>query len=432
MSNKWDKYAVEVPTESKWDKYAVKNENINTTGKTWSKEDFIDQELVDASNNPKKAGFGFTPKQFYQDGRSAFELAIEHPETLMGRAISPQQIEQTTGGDFADIYRRANLPGSNSTNIAGQMIPQIVGGVIDPMNILAGVVATPALGVFGKGMANNPATRRFLQTQLPSLSKGVLKNNPMAPIYKVIDGIERDITKPLPPKAGKLVQQGQKLVNSVQETMSNLGEEYGKTLKPFYNKKVNVSSLPQQTLEDLGLVGKGIKVKEVSIEKLWKTRWDLMKQVGNPWQKEELLKKTSLKEDEIVNLLERLKATVLNGVDKDAREKILKLDPVFKDAIESGKGLLRMAHNPETGKVNTIRLINAFKNKSDEGSRELFKRFGYYDNRVNEVSKAIKHYNNVELAKKLTIGAVGLAGTEQFLWWKWKQGLEGVSGGGGQ
>lgn len=428
MADEWDQYAVK-PTQDEWSQYSVSNNsNINPTGKTWSPQDFLQQELVKQSANPKPMGFGFTPQQYMQQAQPAFKLALEHPETLMGQAISPDAISKTINSDYSDLYRRANLPGSNSTNMAGQIIPQLAGIALDIGTRPSSAVIPKVIGAGANAMANNPATRRFLQTQLPTLSKGLLDSNPMAPVYKEIDGIQRDITKPLPSKPSKLVKDGQKLVDAVHETMDNLGGQYGKILEPFYKNKVDISDLPQKDLKQLGLIPKGVNAKEVSLEDLWKGRWDLMKMVGNPWRKEALLNKTSLTEDKITNLLMRTKASVLNNLPKEARDEILRLDPQFEDAISAGKGLLRIAHDPTTGKINTSRLANLFKNNSDEGTRELFNRFSYYDKRVNEVANSFKNYNRNEVIKKVAgIGVLGV-GAEQFLRWKLRQGIGNITG----
>lgn len=424
MADEWDQYAVQSPQSGEWEQYAVKkNANVNPTGKTWSPQDFLDQELVKESANNKPMGFGFNPQQYFQQAQPAFKLALEHPETLMGQVISPDKINQTTGSEYSDLYRRANLPGSNSTSMMGQMIPQIAGMALDIGTRPSSAIAPAVMGAGANAMANNPATRRFLQNQMPTLSKGLIEANPMAPVYKEINGIQRDITKPLPSSPTKLVKQGQKLVDAVHETMDTLGGQYGKILEPFYKTKIDISDLPHKDLKQLGLIPKGVNAKQVSLEYLWKGRWDLMKMVGNPWRKEALLNKTSLTEDKVTNLLMRAKASVLNSLPKETRDEILRLDPQFEDAISAGKGLLRTAYDPNTGKINTVRLTNLFKNNADEGTRELFNRFSYYDKRVSDVANSFKAYNRNAMMKKIAgVGVVGV-GLEQFLRWKLRQGI---------
>lgn len=405
----------------------ISKKNINPTGRTSSPNDFLQQELAKQSINGAQAKFGFNLQQYLTQAQPALKLMLEHPETLMGKAISPDQLNKTISSDYADIYRRSGggvLPGAKSSNIAGQMIPEIAGTMLDIGTRPSAVIAPKVAGEALKLAVNTPATRRFMQTQLPTLSKELLDKNPMAPVYKTIDGIQRDITRPLPMKPGKLVRQGQKLVNSIQETMDNLGGQYQKTLEPFYKNKVsNFGGINNADLESIG-----IDPNNATVETLWKTRWDLLKQVGNPWKKEELLKKTTLKEDQLTNIIDRLKAATLNNISKEARDNINKLDPIFTDAIQSGKGILRMAHNPETGKINTTRLVNVFKDKADEGSRELFKRFSYYDKRINEVSKAFNDYNRNEMLKKIAgVGVLGV-GAEQFLRWRLRDAMSNVTG----
>lgn len=426
MAEDWEKYAVNNSDE--WDQYAVAAPKVNPTGRTSSPEDFMPQELANTKMGKLSPGMSF--KQYMTQAQPAFKLALEHPETLVGQNVSPDQIAKTTGGEFSDIYRRAAmpLPGAQSTNIGGQMLPQIAGGAIDlasrPSTAIGGYVAGKAAPIVGKLASSNPAFRRFLQLRVPTLTKKILDEFPMAPIYKEIQGIPRDITKPLPANSPKLVKQGQKLVDAVHETMDNLGAQYSKTLEPFYKTKVaDFGGLKPSQLKKVG-----IDPNKATVEDIWKARWDLLKQVGNPWKKEELLKKTSLKEDELTNLLTRFKAITLNTIDPKARDKILQLDPQFEDAVKAGKGILKTMFDPETGRVNTVRLVNIFKNKADQGTQELFTRFGEYDKRVTQVANSIKSYNRVETIKK--VGEIGVAGVaaEQFLRYQLRRGMSSVTG----
>lgn len=407
---------------------ATSSRPINPTGLTSSPQDFMPQEMAAI----KQPNIRPSLQGYMSQAQPAFKLALEHPETLMGKTISPEAIAQSTGGEYSDIYRRAAmpLPGANSTNMAGQMIPQVMGGAIDiasrPSSVAIGYAGKYATPIMGKLASTSPAFRRFLQLRVPTLSAKVLADNPMAPVYKTIQGIPRDITKPLAPDSPKLVKQGQKLVDAVQETMDNLGNQYGKTLEPFYANKATLSGISKNQLKAIGLDS-----KTATVEDLWKTRWDLLKKVGNPWRKEELLKKTTLKEDELVNIIDRLKANVLNNIDDKSRKAIETLDPQFSEAIKSGKGILSSVYNPETGRINTVRLTNIFKNKADEGTQDLFNKFGQYDKRVNEVAGAIKNYNRVETIKKVAgIGILG-TGAEQFLRWRQRQTMESMLGNGG-
>lgn len=398
---------------------------INPTGLTSSPQDFLPQEMA----NIKQPNIRPSLQGYMSQAQPAFKLALEHPETLLGQTISPDAIAQSTSGEYSDIYRRAAmpLPGANSTNIGGQMIPQLAGGAIDiasrPSSVIIAGTAKYASPMVGKLASTSPAFRRFLQLRVPTFSAKILEDNPMAPVYKTIQGVPRDISKPLPPNSPKLVKQGQKLVDAVHETMDNLGNQYGKTLEPFYANKATISGISKEQLKAIGL-----NSKTATVEDLWKTRWDLLKKVGNPWRKEELLKKTTLKEDELVSVIDKLKANVLNNIDDTSRKAIERLDPQFSEAIKSGKGILSSVYNPETGRINTVRLTNIFKNKADAGTQDLFNKFGQYDKRVNEVAGAIKNYNRFETAKK--IGGIGILGTgaEQFLRWRQRQVMEQILG----
>lgn len=348
---------------SEWDQYIVEDKASTGTSSTdW------EQYAVGTAEEPKQAP---------QSAFSKFLNAAVNPVTKTMGIGAPSDF---TNPASAQLAYEGKPVQAFTAGFAGDLAD----AYSSPLGLVTGGVSKMA-----PQLSKIPAFRRFLQAKLPKISEGLLKKNPMAPIYKELDGIQRDMTKPLPPKPGKLVMQGRKLVDSVHGTLDKMGQQYDEFLKPFYGKKADISDLPQEALQDLGLIPKGVNVKKLSIEKLWKTRQDLNKMIGNPWKKEELLKKTTLKEDEIVNLISRMKATVLNNVDDTTRQGILRLDPTYEEAIKSGKGLLSMAHNPETGKINTTRLVNVFKNKNDQGSQELFKQFGFYDKSVGEVQNAL-------------------------------------------
>lgn len=123
--------------------------NVNPFGTTSSPEDYLPEELMNTKMPSLKAGMSV--KDYFTQAQPAFKLAIEHPETLFGQNVSPQDIEKTTSGDYADIYRRAGLPGSGSTSVAGQLVPQAAGMLLDigtrPSSVItAGVAeASPAL-----------------------------------------------------------------------------------------------------------------------------------------------------------------------------------------------------------------------------------------------------------------------------------------------
>lgn len=399
--------------------FNLESKNINPSRITQDPQMYLQQELAKASQNPIPLRLGMNAQEYLSQAQPAFKLALEHPETLGGQVISPEAIQQSTSSDYADIYRRSALPlpGTQSTNVGGQLIPEIAGGLLDiasrPSTAVAGYILPKAGTALGNAMAQNPTTRRFLANTLPTFSKDLLKNNPMSPVYKTINGIQQDITQPLTKNTGALVKQGQKLVDAVHETMDNLGAEYGKVLKPFYDKQVDVSRLPMDKLKELGVIDENATT--ATVEDLWKGRFDLLKMVGNPWKKEELLKKTTLKEDDIRGLLDILKANVLNNVDKATRQSINDLDPKFSEAIKAGKGLLSAAYNPETNRFNTKRLVGIFSDKTDEGSRELFNTFNKYDKRVGEVADSMKRYLLGEKLKKAAgVAALAEAGNLLF------------------
>lgn len=361
------------------------------------------------------------------------ELAFDSPESAMGKfwRVATDPVTKTLGlGSPSDFTE----PAAKQLAYEGKPVQSFTAGIAgDLANVysaplsLATAGASRLVPVLGKTSAG---FRRFLSYRTPVLSGKFLADNPMAPVYKVIQGIPRDITKPLPKAPELLVKQGKKLVDAVHETMDVLGDQYGKILEPSYKKVIQISDDLKEPLQKLGILdkdavskildksGKPIKqAVEVTLEDLWKGRWDLLKKVGNPWKKEELLKKTTLSEDEIMKYLGDMKNTVLNSLDPKAQAAIKQLDPQFSDAISAGKGLLRAIFDPETRRVNTTRLANIFKAAEDQGTRDLFNRFAAYDNRVNAIVKTVKGYN---LKQKIIRGAeIGILGTAAAQYARW-------------
>jgi hypothetical protein len=260
-------------------------------------------------------------------------------------------------------------------------------------------------------MANNPTTRRFLQTQLPVLSKKLLADNPMSPVYKEVHGMMVDIMKPLPPKPSALVEKGLKVVSSVQNTIDEMGKKYAPLVG---NNRLTVDEvakvLPEEIGESLGVKTGGIR----TTADLWVARNTIRKAVANPWIKDELLRKTSLKEDDVMRLMAQMKALVMDRMLPEQRVELSALDSQYEKMMKVGSGLLRRLYNPSNKTVHIESLMKSLQNPDSDPS-QLFKNFDYFDKNVTKFATMLKgaaaNQRRMAILKKagLATGGVGLA-----------------------
>ena len=195
--------------------------------------------------------------------------AVTQPlaQTLTGQSmqnrimdISGTPIPQSTSAPFDAGIQIGSNPFFRASDIAQRFVGGAVGNLADQVTTPSNLMLGAALSKGASMLANNPTTRRFLQTQLPTLSKDLLAANPMEPIYKTINGIQADITKPLPPNASRLVQIGSDLKDSIQDAISTLGEKYKPLVgeNPLTPEEVS-SVLPDKIASKLGIDPSQIK-----------------------------------------------------------------------------------------------------------------------------------------------------------------------------
>jgi len=382
-------------------------------------------------NKPQKPENAFM--SYLKNAQPAFKYAVTGD---LGKTEKP----------WSDIYRETRYPGggtlpfAKSTSTAGQMVPQVLGGALDigtrPSSYIGAYAAPRLLAGGGKMLANNPATRRWLQVHTPTLSKGLLTKNPVSPIMKNIDDMQVDITKPLPKKSEFLTNKTRDIVKSVDNTFDSVKNEYGNLLKP-HAKNI----IPKKQINAIGISDDVIKQLEKydidlsnidSVEKAWDARHGLRKLINDPWKKAELYKSTSFKEDTVTNIMKRLKAVVLNNVDKPTRKQLLMLDPKYEIISKAGGGIKSALYNPKTGRYNTKTIVDIYKNPNNSGTRDLFRKFEYYDKNVGSITKEIKAYNTRQTMKKWGGGIIGLGAVDQFIRWKMRKGMDKATGGGGR
>ena len=261
MADEWDQYIVKSEPQDEWAQYVVpsKSSNINPTGKTWSPQDYLEQEQVKIAAEKRPARFGFTAEQYFKEAQPAFKMALTQPGAMLGnQVISPEAINKTASSEYSDLYRNANLPGSNSTNMAGQMIPQLAGGLLDIGTRPSSVILPEAL----KGIAKTPIGQelgKFLTKQRGFLNLGGQKTAQKI-AEKADKGIDKvgqfmstkydDLFNEL--KTAKGTAKVDDILTSIDDVKSSYPTEFAGKLKQIQTKLANV----QKT-------GKGLSAEEL-------------------------------------------------------------------------------------------------------------------------------------------------------------------------
>jgi len=382
---------------------------------TMSPQQSVQQPQQSNTQNPIMSAIG----NYFQNAQPAFKLAISQPQTFLGMPainkngspMMPDQLNQQTNQPWSDIYRNAALkmPFAQSTSMAGQMVPEAVGMGLDLATRPSSYIAPYIMAKGATAMANNPMTRRFLQTQLPTFSKPLIDANPMEPIYKMVNGIQADITKPLPPDNTRLVGIGKNIVSAINDTMDNFGDQYKNLVgsNPVSQEEVLAAS-PSKFLSKIGINPDDIK----TTADVWQARTDLSKTMGNPQLKSDLLMKTNLKESQIQQIMGQMKALVMNKMPNESRDSLDILDNHFENALKSGRGILKQVLDPKSGQIKTDNLSKIWGNPGNEGAQDLFTRFGYFNDSLNKLSQAVQGHvanqaRNQFIKQALGIGTIG-------------------------
>lgn len=217
---------------------------------------------------------------YFKEAQPAFKLAVSHPETLFGKpAIAPganqpmnlEELNQTTNQPWSDIYRGASaqLPGAKSQTIAGQLIPEVAGTMLE-FGTKPSTYFIPQ--VFKKatvGATQVPFLRRFLARQTPTLSKSLLAKNPIEPVFKDTDFGKVDITQPYKPapeislrkikeifsmNKNYTLDRTKQAIDLIDQTRSSFGVKVSGAIKKFEDVKVDAKKLT----EDLPPLSKSV------------------------------------------------------------------------------------------------------------------------------------------------------------------------------
>lgn len=378
-------------------------------------------EPVAGSSTDKWMPNSAEPVQQPQAKSNPIISALTQPlaQTLTGKSmqnrimdISGTPIPSYVNRPFDAGVQIGSNPLFRANDIAQKFVGGMVGNLADqvttPSNLMLGAVLSKGAGM----LANNPITRRFLQTQLPTLSTDLLAANPMEPIYKTINGIQADITKPLPPSAPRLVQIGTDLKDSIQQAIDTLGAKYKPLVgeNPLTPDEV-LSALPEKVATKLGIDLTNIK----TTADLWQARTDLRTTIpDNSFDKGEFFKNNNLKEKDVMDMMDKMKALVMNKMSPADRDSLDVLDNHYGNAIGAGKSLIKSIYNPNSGEVKTDSLMKLF--TGNQGKQDLINKLNYFNSNVGKFSKqVINHVNtqarNQMIGKVAGYGALGLGGT---------------------
>ena len=119
---------------------------------------------------------------YLKDAQPAFKSFVSHPyEYLSGTAgqMAPSEFEDKP---WSDVYRESGggvLPFAKSTTTAGQLVPQLVGEILDTATRPSGWFAPKLLDTGLIKAAENLATRQVLEKYTPVLAKDLLEKTPV-------------------------------------------------------------------------------------------------------------------------------------------------------------------------------------------------------------------------------------------------------------
>lgn len=342
-------------------------------------------------------------------------------DTLQNRIMdmSGTPIPNVPGTPFDRGVQIASNPIFRANDIAQRFVGGMAGNLADqvttPSNLALGGILAKGAGM----LANNPVTRRFLQTQLPTLSQDLLASNPMDPIYKTINGIQADITKPLPPNAPRLVQIGNDLKDSIQSAIDTLGAKYKPLVgeNPLTPEEVS-SALPEKIASKLGINPADIK----TTADLWQARTDLRTTIpDNAFDKGEFFKNNNIKEKDVMDMMSQMKGLVMNKMSSADRASLDVLDNHYGNAIGAGKSLIKSIYNPNSGEVKTDSLMKLF--TGNEGKQDLINKLNYFNSNVGKFSQQVINHVNTQARNQMiskvagygAVGAGGLALANKFL-----------------
>lgn len=374
---------------------------------TDSKFEYID-EPVKAQPEKKVGFFGAIPESAYQRGeRNIMGNIFERPgaairSALMGKgyaegAVNPGQVP-TFQQTALDAYYKGT-PDFPGKTLVGN-IPSALG--------MAGDIATQPANIIPAVLGMSPTVQ--------GISKSVGMTKPAQALSKFLNrerGVA-DITKHFPKimTDNWVVNKAKNVKSIVDETVGALRTEYQKIFAPHKEisiSKENLAVIPKTLMKEMGLS----KKQAVSVNELWEARDTLLQQISEgAWGKGESLKRLRLKESDLINSAQKIKAVILNSMPKEARKAILEIDPRYMETMNLGKKLIKTVYEPTTGTYKTGSLINVYRNPDNAGSREVFKNFLKYNKQIGQVSKDINKYVSRQNIKKIAgiAGATGIIG----------------------
>lgn len=379
-----------------------------------------DKYQIDVADGEKMVGsvFGKVPESAYNQGQrniigniferpgAAIRGAIQNPmhpiQGYVQGANNPGQVPKFQDQILNAYYK--NTPNFPFKQTLGN-IPSAVGLAADtltePANVIPLVAGmSPTVQAAGKAIGATEPAQAF--------SRFLNKERQVIDVSKNMPKLMTD---------NWLVNKAKNVKTAVDETVQGLKTQFGKLFEPHNNLVVpteQLKTIPATLLDDLG-------VKDgATVGQLWDARDNLLTQINDAtWNKSDNLKRLKLKEEDLTNAVQKIKAVVLNSVPDETRKALLELDPKYTEVMHLGKKLLRTVYDPNTDTYKTGSLVSVYKGKTNAGARDAFKRFTDYNSKIGQVTKDIKKYVGRQALKKEIgiVGGVGLAGylTHRYL-----------------
>jgi hypothetical protein len=365
-------------------------------------KDYFSDEVI-GKTKEKMVGsiFGKVSESAYNKGeRNIIGNVFERPgaairSAIQGKGYAAGAINPTNVPKFQDqildaYYKKTpNFPFKQTLGNIPSAIGLAADTLTEPANVIPLVAGmSPTVQSAGKAIgATEPAQAfaRFLNKE-----------------RQVID-VSKNMPKLM--TDNWLVNKAKNVKSAVDETVQGLKTQFGKLFEPHNNIAVpaeQLKTIPATLLDDLG-------VKDgATVGQLWDARDTLLTQINDAtWNKSDNLKRLKLKEEDLTNAVQKIKAVVLNSVPKETRQALLELDPKYTEVMHLGKKLIRTVYEPTTDTYKTGSLVNVYKGKTNAGARDAFKRFTDYNEKIGQVTKDIKKYVGRQNTKKLAGRVIG-------------------------
>ena len=359
-------------------------------------KDYFSDEVI-GKTKEKMVGsiFGKVSESAYNKGeRNVLGNVFERPgaairSAIQGKGYAAGAVNPTNVPKFQDqildaYYKKTpNFPFKQTLGNIPSAIGLAADTLTEPANVIPLVAGmSPTVQSAGKAIGATEPAQAF--------SRFLNKERQVIDVSKNMPKLMTD---------NWLVNKAKNVKSAVDETVQGLKTQFGKLFEPHNNLAVpaeQLKTIPATLLDDLG-------VKDgATVGQLWDARDTLLTQINDAtWNKSDNLKRLRLKEEDLTNAVQKIKAVVLNSVPKETRQALLELDPKYTEVMHLGKKLLRTVYDPSTDTYKTGSLVSVYKGKTNAGARDAFKRFTDYNEKIGQVTKDIKKYVGRQNTKKI-------------------------------